>query len=754
MRVQEKKWKFGIAAMLCLLLGIFCMGNALPANAQELLGSTLPANAQELLESALPESAQKNSLQKGGMTYAVSGGTLTVQGSGELADVASALEETGEGSAEEITAVIVEDGITSIGSKAFTGFENLSSIQLPDSLTSIKEFAFWECQSLKSVTVPDSVRYLGIGVFQECTSLESAVIGSGVTKLPIQLFRSCRSLKSVTFRGQVEEIGEQCFCYCTSLGSFTVPDSVLNVGKNAFLGCQSLTLTMPDALEANGDGSYQQRGGILVEGSRLYSEAGTMLNLVNQEREKQGLPALSMDAELLEEAMERAAELAIDFSHVRPDGTNFSTVSAKVKTENIAAGNSSTQEIYSDWISSAGHRANILDTEVKSIGIGCFAQGETRYWVQLFSDEAAERTGSGLDGKAKVRIRARAGAYPMTLEKDTWILEPRKSAELVVLLKNKGNPLLTAKISPETFWWSSSNEEAVRVENGKITAAGSGKATVTAALKDGGSEKLKASVTVNTKVTKIRLEDKTIRLALGETYRLKPEVRPKDAYDPSLSYESSKPSVVSVNRKGLLRAKKKGTARITIESRDGGARVQVKVIVGDYPSSIRLSGVPRKMAVKDKVRLQAAVLPQGTKYTGVRWSSSDRTIAAVNKNGVVTAKKPGKATITCQARFGATAKKSVTITVVPEAPAYRATAGKRELTLKIKPVKGAVQYTVYLSTKPDRGFKKAEVTKERTCTIDGLRKGKTYYVKVRAAGKAGRRLLAGEFGSVKKVKVK
>ena len=58
-----------------------------------------PQNAQELLESALPESAQKNSLQKGGMTYAVSGGTLTVQGSGELADVASALEETGEGSA-------------------------------------------------------------------------------------------------------------------------------------------------------------------------------------------------------------------------------------------------------------------------------------------------------------------------------------------------------------------------------------------------------------------------------------------------------------------------------------------------------------------------------------------------------------------------------------------------------------------------------------------------------------------------------
>ena len=46
----------------------------------------------------------------------------------------------------------------------------------------------------------------------------------------------------------------------------------------------------------------------------------------------------------------------------------------------------------------------------------------------------------GLDGKAKVRIRARAGAYPMTLEKDTWILEPRKSVELVVLLKNKGNP--------------------------------------------------------------------------------------------------------------------------------------------------------------------------------------------------------------------------------------------------------------------------------------------------------------------------
>ena len=102
MRVQEKKWKFGIAAMLCLLLGIFCMGSALPANAQELLGSTLPANAQELLGSALPESTQKTSLQKGGMTYAVSGGTLTVQGSGELADVASVTASRGGALVENV----------------------------------------------------------------------------------------------------------------------------------------------------------------------------------------------------------------------------------------------------------------------------------------------------------------------------------------------------------------------------------------------------------------------------------------------------------------------------------------------------------------------------------------------------------------------------------------------------------------------------------------------------------------------------
>ena len=121
-----------------------------------------------------------------------------------------------------------------------------------------------------------------------------------------------------------------------------------------------MTLTMPDALEANGDGSYQQRGGILVEGSRLYSEAGTMLKPGQPgEGKTRASGAFHGWQNFLEEAMERAAELAIDFSHVRPDGTNFSTVSAKVKTENSAAGNSSTQEIYSDWISSAGHRANI-----------------------------------------------------------------------------------------------------------------------------------------------------------------------------------------------------------------------------------------------------------------------------------------------------------------------------------------------------------------------------------------------------------
>lgn len=121
-----------------------------------------------------------------------------------------------------------------------------------------------------------------------------------------------------------------------------------------------------------------------VTGKEDYSSAYQVMNLVNQERRNAGLNELKMDADLMEAAMQRAAELVFSFSHTRPSGQICFTVSDKAFGENIAAGYWNADLVMNGWMNSEGHRANILREYYTSIGVGCFWYDGVGYWVQLF----------------------------------------------------------------------------------------------------------------------------------------------------------------------------------------------------------------------------------------------------------------------------------------------------------------------------------------------------------------------------------
>lgn len=70
-----------------------------------------------------------------------------------------------------IKSVIIEEGVTSVGSDAFSYCANLAYVSLPDSLTYISSEAFSECKSLQEITIPDSVEYIGIAAFGGCNDL-------------------------------------------------------------------------------------------------------------------------------------------------------------------------------------------------------------------------------------------------------------------------------------------------------------------------------------------------------------------------------------------------------------------------------------------------------------------------------------------------------------------------------------------------------------------------------------------------------
>lgn len=119
-------------------------------------------------------------------------------------------------------------------------------------------------------------------------------------------------------------------------------------------------------------------------GQSMTSLAAQVITQVNAERAKYGLPELSMSAELTRAACVRANEIVEQFSHTRPDGSSWSTVSGSAMGENIAKGQNSADRVMAAWMSSDGHRANILRESFGSIGVCALQVNGVIHWVQLF----------------------------------------------------------------------------------------------------------------------------------------------------------------------------------------------------------------------------------------------------------------------------------------------------------------------------------------------------------------------------------
>ena len=142
----------------------------------------------------------------------------------------------------------------------------------------------------------------------------------------------------------------------------------------------------------NGDAPDNSTPDVDDSTESVHPYVAQVLQLVNRERLKEGLPALTLDADVTTAANVRAKEIKQSFSHTRPNGSSFSTalkeqgVSFNGSGENIAWGQTSPEQVMNGWMNSAGHRANILNQKFKNIGIGFYQDEAGRnYWVQLFT---------------------------------------------------------------------------------------------------------------------------------------------------------------------------------------------------------------------------------------------------------------------------------------------------------------------------------------------------------------------------------
>lgn len=209
------------------------------------------------------------------LTWKLEDETLTISGTGEMYNYyfdseASPWNEE----KEEIINIILPEGITRIGSRAFYGCSKLKNIEIPSSINRIGYFAFCDCSSLTSVIIPEGVKSVENSVFQNCSSLTSVIIPESVVSIEQAAFYQCRELTSIKIPDNVTVLGTSAFrlsgltnvvipkgvtCVsgsvfegCKNLIDITIPESVTDIESNAFAGCGITKIKIPSGVTSIG----------------------------------------------------------------------------------------------------------------------------------------------------------------------------------------------------------------------------------------------------------------------------------------------------------------------------------------------------------------------------------------------------------------------------------------------------------------------------------------------------------------------
>lgn len=180
-------------------------------------------------------------------------GVLTVSGHGDMPNYER--EDFGKmtpwySERENITSIVINDNITSIGNHAFSMCEFVESVEIPNSVKSIGNSAFFGCENLKSIKIPDNVKNIGTSAFGFCKNLEEVILSNKLEYISEGTFYSCENLKSLIIPKSVTWIGPYALS-CTSLTEIEIPDNVSKIYERAFSGCYELkSVTLPNNIDS------------------------------------------------------------------------------------------------------------------------------------------------------------------------------------------------------------------------------------------------------------------------------------------------------------------------------------------------------------------------------------------------------------------------------------------------------------------------------------------------------------------------
>ncbi len=219
-------------------------------------------------------------------------GMLYISGRGAMKGMDWSWDVPWDNLRSSVQEVLIDEGVTSIGSRAFSSCRSLTRVTIPESVTKIGNNAFSWCSVLESVTIPEGVTSIGDSAFANCGKLETIlvkegnpayqvldgilydkamttvvccpaslsgdlIVPDGVTIIGGGAFSGCSGLNKVVLPDGVTSIGGYAFYSCSTLKCVTIPDSVTNIGNSAFWNCYALmSVTIPEGVTEIGSFTF------------------------------------------------------------------------------------------------------------------------------------------------------------------------------------------------------------------------------------------------------------------------------------------------------------------------------------------------------------------------------------------------------------------------------------------------------------------------------------------------------------------
>lgn len=298
------------------------------------------------------------------------------------------------------------------------------------------------------------------------------------------------------------------------------------------------------------------------------------------------------------------------------------------------------------------HDEDIIDMITPAITVFCTDNDHqpTKKYQSLLASKGSKvyLTGSANQGNIAIvtdgsRLEVRCG---YSVDSVTLESVPRLYVGQEYTLKASVQPA-DALVVDRNLGWNSSDESVAQVYNGRLRAVGEGRTTISAVAINGAS----ASVEVECWLAFVTLDQDDMRLAMGQTKKLKAQVTPQNPKGVSGAWISEDESVATVSG-GKVTGVGEGETRVIARLSNGAEAACTVTVQGQMPKSVKLDRRKAEMKVGDNLTLHATVEPASFDTDSLEWYSSDESILWVDQFGNITAVKAGKAKIAAVAAEG------------------------------------------------------------------------------------------------------